>query len=481
MADDITEARVTGEPSLRGREVLGLHRLVVLFLVVFLVHALSPSVQVTDSRLSVPTAFAIVTNRTLSLDDVPSVDRALRYTDYDVVRVNDRTLPFFPWPPMMFMVPAVWAAKILDIDVGTMRPSGPNRTYVLEQPTAAFLVALTAVVIALIALGTAAELGAQRRRRVTRIRWYALSAALLFAFGTSAWSTASRSMWAATPAMLFVALSLLAAQRSARGAIGYLWPLGAVLALSAVMRPTAAAFAAPMVVWAAITFKANIYRTVLAGLGVLLPFAIVNVKVYGALLPPYWNGSRVGSEQAISFVNAFAAHLISPSRGLLVYTSFFLLIPVALVMKYRLGKLSTLDVTAAISLALAALIIGGYGSTGGSSYGNRFFTEFTPVLMFLVLTIWYRALVTRDLGTGTCVMVGAVVLASVFMSATGATTRSSFCWSASPTFIDADPSRMWDFSDPQFLRPYRDLADGKSVRAVLIGSCEGAVVPAPER
>jgi hypothetical protein len=439
-----------------------------LFLVVAAIHALSPDVQVTDSRLSVPTAYAAL-HGGLDVEHVPGVDTALAQTDYDVTRHDGHTLPYFPWPPMLLAVPGVALAGLAGVHIESLHPGAPNRTFPVELPTAALLVAAAAVVMALLVLELAGDVGDDERKRVR----YAIGVALLFAFGTAAWSTASRALWQHTPALLCASGALLAAVRSrSRREPRYLWLLGAALALGFTMRPT---FAVPLVVfgaWAAYEHRLRAWRVLAAAALVAVPFVLVNVAAYGALLPPYYSGGRLGSEAAIGFGESLLVQLFSPSRGLFVYTPMFLLAPVGLWLRRRAGRLTSLDVAVTVTVVAHWVIVARYGSTGGSSYGARFFTEAVPYLLYLSLPVFERAVLVRDLPRRASVAVAALVALSVAFTIPGAVTRSAFCWSATPKFIDTHPGRLWDWGDPQFLRPVRDLADGRSAKAIVVGSCE---------
>ena len=437
-------------------------RAVLLFLVVLVVHGLSPVVQVTDSRLSVPTAYAVLAHRTLALDGVPSVAPAVAQTDYDVVRRDGETLPFFPWPPMLLALPGVALADVAGVDVPALRPSDPNQTYPIEVPTAALIVAATAVLLALLVL----ELTPAGPKTVR----YSTGVALVFAFGTAAWSTASRSLWQHTPALLCAVLALLAATRARRDP-RYLWVLGAALAVGFTMRPTGAVPLIVLGAWSVVAFRREAWRVVAAGLAVAVPFVAVNLAAYGTVLTPYYAGTRLGNEVTIGFAESLLVHLVSPSRGLLVYTPMFLLVPAGLWIKRRAGELASLDVAVTVVIVGHWLVIARYGSTAGSSYGSRFFTEVVPYLLYLCLPVFQRAALQRDLRRAATVATAALVVASIALTAPGALTRSAFCWSATPTFIDDAPERVWDWSDPQFFRPVRRLAAGASPRNVLIGAC----------
>jgi len=110
------------------------------------------------------------------------------------------------------------------------------------------------------------------------------------------------------------ALALLAALR-ARGNVRWLWALGAALALGFTMRPTAVVALVVLGVWSVTTFTTAAWRVVAGGVAVAVSFVAVNLTAYGGVLPPYFRGSRLGSEELISAGEALAVHLVSPSRA----------------------------------------------------------------------------------------------------------------------------------------------------------------------
>ena len=110
----------------------------------------------------------------------------------------------------------------------------------------------------------------------------------------------------------------------------------------------------------------------------------------------------------------------------------------------------------------------------------RFFTDIVPVLVVLALPAvevlarwlapspgrsgsgsvpasappklrWQRALVALTL---------VALVWSVGVNAQGAILRSAWCWNSEPTQVDAHPSKLWDWSDPQFARGIRTLVWG---------------------
>lgn len=443
---------------------LGHRRVVALLLVVFAVHVLSPAVQVTDSRLSVFTAHRVLHGGDLDLAQLPPAARS-QFTagDYDVVERGDAVLPFFPYAPMVLLVPGVAAAEAAGVDVPDLRLIHPNQTWIIELPAAALAVALATVVMAM--LGWALAIGDEAARRRA-----GFATALTFAFATAAWSTGSRSFWQHTPAMLLVAAALLAMVWASQDPQRSLLPAGAAAGGAYLMRPTSATVVVVLAVWALLAMRDRALSFIAGGTLVAIPFVAVNVWQYGAILPPYFDPLRLGTEARISFVEGLAVHLVSPSRGLLVYTPLLLLVPWSLRLARQRGAPFTPYAAGLAIVVLHWVVVASYGSTGGAAYGARFFTEVTPVLVLLLVPL-LSAFAGGELEPAARRATTVLLALSVLLAGIGGTTRAAFCWSATPVPLDEDASRLWDFSDPQMLRPLRDLRDGRPVGNVLFGAC----------
>lgn len=459
--------RSSSRPRSARTSTFGWRAAVLVFVIVAAVHSVSPSVQVGDSRLSVAVATQVMRHGALDVESVPVV--AALTNKYDVRIHAGHVLPFFPWPAMLFALPGSAAADIAGKDPESLKPSSPNQTWIIEVPTASVLVGLTSVVLALIAFGFAA--GSVARRRT-----FAVGVALLFAFATGAWSTASRALWQHTPSMLFLSLALFCALR-VRGA-GRVMPLllGLCLGAALVVRPTNAVAVVAFVVWIFVTHRRKTPMLAAGIAVVLVPFVLVNLAAYGSLLPPYYAGTRVGTEAAIPFFDAAAMYLVSPSRGILVYDPLILVAAIGVWVTIRRGTFTGLNATLVSIVVVQWLVVARYGSTGGSSFGPRLLTDTLPYVVFLALPAlatvydmsWRNA--TRH-GRVALLAFASIVVWSVAVNASGALLRSAYCWSATPVPVDSKPSRIWDWSDPQFLRPAKVLSDGGSLHDVVLETC----------
>lgn len=460
---------------------MGRRLFVSLFVVVTAVYAVSPVITNYDSYSFFPSAISLVNRQTLSLDayrHVPAVA-----TSYTVTQSSHHLITAYPWAVSVFAVPAVVVIDILHAAGG---PSADS--VVARHPQIVSLAQLwsASIVTAL----ACALLGLLVYRRLegsvlSRYRW-ALGAGLVFAFATSAWSTASRSLWQHGPAVLFLAAGLLALdamfpQRdrtagalSSPRKMGF-W-CGIAFACAVAMRPTDAV--ALLLVGLLLIWRSR--RAVLAYAGgalcVFVPWILVTDHYYGSFIQPYDRADKLGFTS--TFFESIAANLFSPSRGLLVFSPIVLasVAGVAIASRRRtLGPLEILSVAVIIFYLVVIALFPVWWA--GDSFGPRFTTETLPFILLLAVPFvdWLRepdAVPWRSRTSAYragSVVTAALVLFSVVVNAQGGLLRASTCWNGTPNTplsVDNKPSRAWSWADPQFDYGLRALGTN-GLRAVL--------------
>ena len=436
--------------------------------VVFLVHTLSPTPQSADSRLSAITAWQFFHHFNLHLDGYRVVaDLAYRR---DLVEVGGHLVPFYPWPTMLFAAPADFLLALFGKSPSTLSISDPSQVWLAEVPTASLIVAVTTVLLRKYILGSG---------RPWATPAVAMTSALVFAFASSAWSIASRALWQQTVSMLFLVCALLAIQRLDRS-WRYGVALGVFLGIAAIVRPTDVVIVALIGGWVLVTRRARAIPAVVALLAVAGVFVGFSHSQYGALLPPYYLAGNLSGTVEYGFVESIGVNLISPSRGMVWFDPVLLLAIAGLWLLRRRRVLAGFDVILGLTFLGQLLVVCKYGSSGGSTYGPRLMIDVLPFLVVLsapVLELLFRPRARFGWGRVVPVLIVVVLAWSLFVNATGALFRSGYCWSATPTPLSASPQRVWDWSDPQFVRPYKDLADGQGLHQVVLGSCSTASTP----
>jgi hypothetical protein len=195
--------------------------------------------------------------------------------------------------------------------------------------------------------------------------------------------------------------------------------------------------------------KAPFLRLIRGVAVVALSFGVLNLILYARLVQPYFRASRVGVSETT--IEALLGNLVSPSRGLLVFVPIVVLSIYGFVLKRRAGALTRLDIAVAASAVGYWLLVSAFPHwNGGYSYGPRLTADLAPLVVWFLPPLLERTLKRES--RVLAVIVVAVVIASVTIQARGAWAESTTAWNHTPTDIDADPSRIWDWSDPQFLR-----------------------------
>jgi hypothetical protein len=425
-----------------------------LFVAVYLAYLPSGNMGCADSMWSIPTAVSLLDHGDANLDEYQTL---LQSQDFHYsIEIASHRYGIYPIGASLVAIPGVLLLRPVAAGVMRVAPRFWNRLERItnargcpvaagepiialrswtEHLIAAAIVAVTTVVIFLIA-----------RHDLSAIA--AIAMALLFAFGTPAWSTASRSLWQHGPSMLMLALALLIQQRHWR----LIW-LGAVIAFAYVVRPTNIIAMAAVAMWV-LLYRRHEMWGFLAGIAVVLvPFALFNSHSYGYPLPPYYRTSFFGGYNRYA-LEALAGNLISPSRGVLIYSPIFIFCFAGLAAALRSRRSTDLVLTVAASVVTHWIVISVVNTMwwGGASYGPRFFADVTPYLIYLLIPFvvtlqtmpgWRRpALATVFL---------AAALFSVGVHARGALNESAALWNVLPTNIDVEPVRVWDWRRPQFL------------------------------
>lgn len=381
-----------------------------------------------DSRWTIPTARSILREGNTDLEEYRARIESDRSNDYMLETVDGRYYSIFPIGGSLLALPVVF---VLDV-TGTRVPDGKT-----EKLVASFLVALAAMVVYLIG-------------RLTLSVPRALLLSFVFAFCTPAWSVASRGLWQHGPSMLMLALSLwivLAAERRP-----WVIQLAALpLAFAYVVRPTNALSIVAISLVVLLRHRRFFWKYVLWALPVAVPFLLFNFAVYHSWHSWYYSIKRVGHGALLW--EALAGNLVSPSRSFLVFSPILLLAVYGAWLRLRRDR-APLDWALAAVLVLHWLVISSFPQwNGGHTYGNRFFSDVVPYFTyFLIPVIAALPDPRRFRRPALAIVFVALVMISFAIHYRGAYRRIVWDWNSRPVDIDADPSRIWDWRDPQFLR-----------------------------
>lgn len=392
----------------------------------FAVYVASSVVTIGDSRWVIPSAISLERHGDLNLDEYRPLIYGERLMGYR--ELKGHTYNFFPYGTSLLVTPVVWLTDVAtggDLEERALRGALPE----YEHKLASAVVALAVAVMFLIALEVLGSV------------WLAVLAASILALGTSAWSVASRSIWMHGPMMVLLGLGLLLALYSSRRPV--LAGLTALpLGFGFVVRPTAAAAILCFGIWVAWQRRRQLPLFIGIGAVIAIPFFLANKRMFGTWLPEYYQTGHFG--EGDTFLEALAGNLVSPARGLLVFS------PVLLFMFLRRRRLTPLEWAAAGTIVVHLVLISRFFHWwGGYSFGPRLFSDIAPLAVFLLLPA--LRFLRKPVFAGAFVVLFA---ASAFIHWRGATVYETWLWNAVPTSVDQHPERVWDWSDLMFLRAW---------------------------
>jgi len=227
--------------------------------------------------------------------------------------------------------------------------------------------------------------------------------------------------------------------------------IGALLAMAYIIRPTNSIALICFSVFVLLYYRQYFWRYVVWGALVLAPFIIFNLSTYNALLPPYYSPSRIGMNS--SFFEALLGNLISPARGLLLFSPIFLMAFLGIYLKMKAGRIEKVDYFLATIIGLHWLAISAYPHWwAGHSYGPRFFADMVPFLVYFLIPV-VDSLAQAAKPKGILITIFLVLTAlSFWVNYRGAVRWEVYSWNVNPVNVDLQPARIWDWHDLQFLR-----------------------------
>ena len=396
----------------------------------------------------------------LTADDGQRVAVAIEYVDATVAKLheagtlvvdNDRCVGGFCVPTIrrdeFANTFSPGAALTAAVPLALARPwtgslaEWPERLWLAGKLVASLAVAISAGLIYLVA------------RRLGASRGGALVVALAYGLGTGVWSTGSQALWQHGPNEMYLALGLWCLVAVSRD---WRWAVGCGLALGAATwcRPTGAIVVLTVGAWLLLRDRRALVAFVLAGMPLAMALAAYNYYYFGSPLQfGQLQMQHVALEKTGSTVmwqtpllEGLRGLLLSPSRGLFVYSPFLAFCGWGMVRAWREPSLAALR---PISLAIAAiwsLEALHYDWWGGWAYGYRHIVD-TATLLVPFLAPVIDAVLRRRLLLGLFLP---LLAWSIVVQAVGATAYNLRGWNGRHGYqLVADDGRPHEYTfDP---------------------------------
>lgn len=350
--------------------------------------------------------FSLLRQHNFDLDEFPNLygDEARRTYPYldgvpYFLRYRDGHYVSYYSPGPAILVLPIYAVPVLaGVPVESWAPA-------LEKLSASTVAALSVVFLFWALAGTVS-------------RGWALAIAMVYAFGTSTWSSSSQALWQHGPSQLFLALSLACLVKGMQNE-RFLAYAGFALSAATMMRASNVIIALPVAAYLVATRP----RVALGFAGLALP-PIIGVLIYNlAHFGAVFGGTGDTNVPAWAFfvqvplLEGLAGTLLSPSRGLFVYSPVLLFSVAGLAWIAVRGSGLFRSLAAGV-VALVVIVAKWYVWWGGHSWGPRLLADTTPILCFFLypVTAWLdrRRLLKAAFVTLAVVSVGAHGLGAFF-------------------------------------------------------------------
>jgi hypothetical protein len=298
----------------------------------------------------------------------------------------------------------------------------------------------------------------------------ALAVALAYGLGGCAWSIASQALYQHAPNMLLLSVGAWALSRLDERRMPEL--AGASFALATWMRPTSLVAVVVVAAWLLLARRRSFARFVA---GAALPLLLLGLYQWRWLGAPWETGqtARAASValhktgdadpwQTPLWLGA-AGILVSPSRGLLVFSPLFALALPGAVVALRQERFAWLRPLALVAALLFVVACKWFDWWGGWTYGYRPVVDVTPLLALLLVPL-VDALFARR---ARLAVAGALLAWSIAVQALGAFTFDTDGWNARDG-RDIDDvrwrARLWSVRDSEILYYAEHAAEARRAR-----------------
>jgi hypothetical protein len=336
---------------------------------------------------------------------------------------------------------------------GWRQPDDQRRSYVHLTRTLALCLAMgktTASVIG--ALVAVALFGLLRLLGLGRLAW---PTALAVAVTTNLWAVASQALWQHGPAAL--ALTVLTALLVRRPVARWRMILAGLAAAALVfIRPLDLLFAATAAVWVAWKEPRGIAWFLVAPVGLGAVLLAYNLYFFDAvaggqavLESRHPKAHGVAGAWTGDFREGALGTLVSPSRGLFVYTPWVALALATLPAYARRLRPHSIVCWMLVALIPYFLIFAKYSVWwGGHSFGPRYWIDVMPLfgilLGFALEWSWSRCRPVFGLFVVALLWALGVQLIGAYLYPSS--------WNLDPTNVDLHHERLWDWSDTELSR-----------------------------
>ncbi|BAF71294.1 glycosyltransferase family 39 protein [Sulfurovum sp. NBC37-1] len=407
--------------------------LILTSLIIFLIVGLSRNHSVnSDPKGTLLTAQSIIENQTIKLDNYENIQKY----GYQIYKKNDHYYYYFPLGSSISSIPFVWVAKyIFSLDM--------NKTDDDTQ-VQKIIIAVVAVLIFLFLFKISTFYFNDK---------ISIIIAASFWSATSLSSTLGQGLWSQDFATLYAAISVYLGLCFIKDRHRKWWAwLGLALFMAYLTRPTMSLLTISIILFLFFNHqKALAVKVALLVTALLVLFVLFSLHEYNQLLPDYYLPKRLESQ---TFWTALYGNLLSPSRGILIFSPFLFIFVLNAKTLFTVLKNDKTLIIFASWIILHLIIISKFPHWwAGWSYGPRFMIDvLIPIYLLFVILLYEifkkRSSVYNKLNL--IFLAVTVPLAIYINTYQGLYNPYTKKWNTEPN-IDQNPYYLFDWKYPQFL------------------------------
>ena len=420
----------------------------IIFLATFIGYAICIIPAQGDSVWSLHIAESFIRTGNFDLDEYRPL---IMPEEYRIEEVQGHLFSVYPLGAPIIAIPFIYALDLFDSlpFCGGVSLS----TYLLNQPPDGVVMQLEKIIASLLSAVNCLIIFLLARQYLDIAKSSVLT--VIFAFGTSTWSVASRGLWQHGPSMLCLTIAiyiLIIAKKKPS-----LVPLaGFPLAFSFLARPTNIISILLLTAYVWFAYRRYWIYYIICLAVILVPFVLYNYSIYHTLLSPYYSPQKLGNNPFQG--SALAATLLSPSRGLFIFSPILIWSIYGFyrtIRQYRLGP-HHINLYLFGATILHWITISSFGDwAGGYSIGPRYFTDVIPYLIVFLIPVLDTLQLSNK--TSIAIRIRSIVFIclmgfSIFVHYRCSTDIEPSLWNSIPVNYYQDQGRLWDWSDVQFLR-----------------------------